>query len=198
MSRCTASGKSLSSSENVLPTNLINHVQIKATPRSEAGIGIRGAGGERIWNHGSSKSACQMVARPAATAWKRVRQGLSPSRAGAGRDSTTDRGSSCHHETYASRDRTPTKLRTPFQTEWDRHWVSRIRFETCADSAWRREEWCRDIKGIQSMLMSVRQCVLIVAACREMQHRCWARRTGEQEWSSHFLSRVGSRGSASG
>ena len=40
--------------ENVLPAGVCNHVKLSATRRSEAGIGFRGAGGERIRNHGQS------------------------------------------------------------------------------------------------------------------------------------------------
>ena len=38
--------------ENVLPTGVCSHVKLSATRRSEAGTGFRGAGGERIRNHG--------------------------------------------------------------------------------------------------------------------------------------------------
>ena len=38
--------------ENVLPAGVCNHVKLSATRRSDAGIGFRGAGGERIRNHG--------------------------------------------------------------------------------------------------------------------------------------------------
>ena len=42
-----------------------NNVQIKAAPRSDAGIGVRGAGGDgiRTMDGGRSKSACLMVGR---------------------------------------------------------------------------------------------------------------------------------------
>ena len=41
--------------ENVLPAGVCSHVKLSATRRSEAGIGFRGAGGERIRNHGQRK-----------------------------------------------------------------------------------------------------------------------------------------------
>ena len=41
--------------ENVLPAGVCNHVKLSATRRSDAGIGFRGAGGERIRNHGQRK-----------------------------------------------------------------------------------------------------------------------------------------------
>ena len=34
--------------ENVLPAGVCHHVKLSATRRSDAGIGFRGAGGERI------------------------------------------------------------------------------------------------------------------------------------------------------
>ena len=42
--------------ENVLPAGVCSNVKLSATHRSEAGIGFRGAGGERIRNHGQRKS----------------------------------------------------------------------------------------------------------------------------------------------
>ena len=39
--------------ENVLPTNHDKHVRLEASPRSKAGIGFRGAGEERVQNHGT-------------------------------------------------------------------------------------------------------------------------------------------------
>ena len=40
--------------ENVLPAGVCTHVKLSATRWSEAGMGFRGAGGERIRNHGQS------------------------------------------------------------------------------------------------------------------------------------------------
>ena len=42
----------LGAAENVLPAGVCSHVELSATRRSEAGIGFRGADGERIRNHG--------------------------------------------------------------------------------------------------------------------------------------------------
>ena len=42
--------------ENVLPAGVCNYVKLSATRRSDAGIGFRGAGGERIRNHGRGSS----------------------------------------------------------------------------------------------------------------------------------------------
>ena len=42
------------------PANVCIHVKIKATPRSEARIGCRGAGGERIRNHGQKEFKVRM------------------------------------------------------------------------------------------------------------------------------------------
>ena len=46
--------------ENVLPAGVCNHVKLSATRRSDAGIGFRGAGGERIRNHGQRKFKVRM------------------------------------------------------------------------------------------------------------------------------------------
>ena len=46
--------------ENVLPVGVCNHVKLSATRRSDAGIGFRGAGGERIRNHGQRKFKVRM------------------------------------------------------------------------------------------------------------------------------------------
>ena len=46
--------------ENVLPTGVCNHVKLSATRRSDAGIGFRGAAGERIRNHGQRKFKVRM------------------------------------------------------------------------------------------------------------------------------------------
>ena len=45
--------------ENVLPAGNWSHVN--STPRSEAGIGFRGAGGERVRNHGQRKFKVRMT-----------------------------------------------------------------------------------------------------------------------------------------
>ena len=47
--------------ENVLPAGVCNHVKLSATRRSEAGMGVRGAGGERIRNHGQRKYKVRMT-----------------------------------------------------------------------------------------------------------------------------------------
>ena len=47
--------------ENVLPAGVCNHVKLSATRWSEAGIGFRGAGGERIRNHGQRKFKVRMT-----------------------------------------------------------------------------------------------------------------------------------------
>ena len=46
--------------ENVLLAGVCNHVILSAIRRSDAGIGFRGAGGERIRNHGQRKFKVRM------------------------------------------------------------------------------------------------------------------------------------------
>ena len=46
--------------ENVLLAGVCNHVKLIATRRSDAGVGFRGAGGERIRNHGQRKFKVRM------------------------------------------------------------------------------------------------------------------------------------------
>ena len=43
-----------------LTAGVCNHVKLSATRRSDAGIGFRGAGGERIRNHGQRKFKVRM------------------------------------------------------------------------------------------------------------------------------------------
>ena len=57
--------------ENVLPAGVCNHVKLSATRRSDAGIGFRGAGGERIRNHGQRKFKVRMRdGHVAGTTWQ--------------------------------------------------------------------------------------------------------------------------------
>ena len=60
--------------ENVLPAGVCNHVKLSATRRSEAGIGFRGAGGERIRNHGQRKSKAGMWREAHGRWWPRWSQ----------------------------------------------------------------------------------------------------------------------------
>ena len=46
--------------ENVLPTGVCQHIKLQPTDRSRAGVGFRGAGGERIRNHGQREFKVQM------------------------------------------------------------------------------------------------------------------------------------------
>ena len=46
--------------ENVLPADVCTHVQLTPTDRSKAGIGFRGAGGDRIRNHGQREFRVRM------------------------------------------------------------------------------------------------------------------------------------------
>ena len=57
--------------EDVLPAGVCNHVKLSATRRSDAGIGFRGAGGERIRNHGQRKFKVRMRdGHVAGTTWQ--------------------------------------------------------------------------------------------------------------------------------
>ena len=57
--------------ENVLPAGVCNHVKLSATRRPDAGIGFRGAGGERIRNHGQRKFKVRMRGgHVAGTTWQ--------------------------------------------------------------------------------------------------------------------------------
>ena len=57
--------------ENVLPAGVCNHVKLSATRRCDAGIGFRGAGGERIRNHGQRKFKVRMRdGHVAGTTWQ--------------------------------------------------------------------------------------------------------------------------------
>ena len=57
--------------ENVLPADVCNHVKLSATRRFDAGIGFRGAGGERIRNHGQRKFKVRMRdGHVAGTTWQ--------------------------------------------------------------------------------------------------------------------------------
>ena len=47
--------------ENVIPLHICEHVEIKPTERSIAGIGFRGAGGDRICNHGQREIKVKMA-----------------------------------------------------------------------------------------------------------------------------------------
>ena len=59
--KCLASVVDLGAAENVLPADVCSHVKPSATRRSEAGIGFRGGGGERIRNHGQRKVKVRMT-----------------------------------------------------------------------------------------------------------------------------------------
>ena len=57
--------------ENVLLAGVCNHVKLSATRRSDARIGFRGAGGERIRNHGQRKFKVRMRdGHVAGTTWQ--------------------------------------------------------------------------------------------------------------------------------
>ena len=45
--------------ENVMPVGVLDFAPIKPTPRSKAGKGFRGAGGEQIANHGEQRVICK-------------------------------------------------------------------------------------------------------------------------------------------
>ena len=51
----------LGAAENVSPAGVCSHVKVSATRRSETGIGFRGAGEERIRNHGQRKIKVRMA-----------------------------------------------------------------------------------------------------------------------------------------
>ena len=56
---------------NVLPAGVCNHVKLSASRRSDAGIGFRGAGGERIRNHGQKKfKVCMTDGHVAGSTWQ--------------------------------------------------------------------------------------------------------------------------------
>ena len=59
--------------ENVFPAGVCSHVKLSATRRSEAGIGFRGAAGERIRNRGQRKFRIRMTdGHVAGSAWQVV------------------------------------------------------------------------------------------------------------------------------